>query len=136
MGFLVDANVLSEATRAVPDGKVLAWLERNDAALHLSALTLAEILKGIHLLHEGRKRRSLESWFEELRESFSSRVVPFDEAAAEAWGTFYAKHERQGRVLSSFDSLLAATALAHNHVLATRNTGDFPDDVPVINPWK
>ena len=66
----------------------------------------------------------------------AGRVLPVDEAVARTWGAFYAKHQRQGRLLSSFDSLLAATALAHDLTLATRNTTDFPNDVPVVNPWQ
>jgi predicted nucleic acid-binding protein len=136
MSYLVDANVLSEATRRQPDAKVLTWLERHDAELHISTLTLAEIVKGIHLLANGKKRRELEAWFEELVASFAGRVLPVDEAVARAWGAFYAKYQRRGRLLSSFDSLLAATALVHGLTLATRNADDFPDDVPVINPWQ
>ena len=136
MSYLVDANVLSEATRRQPDANVLAWLERHDAELHVSTLTLAEIVKGIHLLAQGKKRRDLEAWFEELVASFAGRVLPVDESVARAWGAFYAKHQRQGRLLSSFDSLLAATALAHGLTLATRNAVDFPADVSVINPWQ
>jgi hypothetical protein len=136
MSYLVDGNVLCEATRPQPDKKVMAWLERRDPELHVSALTLAEILKGIHLLAPGAKRRKLEAWFEELAASFAGRVLPLDETVARTWGEFYAKHQRQGRLLSSFDSLLAATALAHGLTLATRDTGDFPDDVPAVNPWQ
>jgi predicted nucleic acid-binding protein len=136
VAFLVDACVLCEATRPEPNAKVLAWLDRHDPALHISTLTMAEILKGIHLLAVGRKRAALENWFEELMASFTGRIVPFDEDAGRVWGAFYARHERKGRLLSSFDSLLAATALAHGHTLATRNVTDFPDDVPVVNPWR
>jgi hypothetical protein len=136
MSYLVDANVLCEATRPQPDARVIEWLDRNDALLHVSTLTLAEIVKGIHLLPPGRKRKKIEAWFEELVASFTGRVVPFGEDASRTWGAFYARHQKQGRQLSSFDSLLAATAVAHGHTLATRNTADFPADVPVVNPWE
>lgn len=136
MSYLVDANVLCEATRPQPDARVLAWLERHDAELHISTLTLAEIVKGIHLLSHSKKRRHLEEWFEELVASFAGRVLTVDEPVARTWGAFYAKQQRQGQLLSSFDSLLAATALAHGLTLATRNTLDFPDEVPVVNPWQ
>jgi predicted nucleic acid-binding protein len=135
MSYLVDANVLCEATRRQPSGNVLAWLERHDAALHISTLTLAEILKGIHLLAPGKKRRQLEQWFEELVASFEGRVLPVDEAVARTWAEFYARQQQQGRLLSSFDSLLAATAIAHELTIATRNTADFPKEVSVVNPW-
>lgn len=136
MSFLVDANVLCEAIRPRPQPKVLAWLERHDVSLHVSTLTLAEIAKGISLLASGRRRRNLETWFEELVASFQGRVVSFDEISARTWGAFYAECERQGRRPSSFDSLIAATALAHGHTVATRNVADFPADVPVVNPWQ
>jgi hypothetical protein len=136
MSYLVDANVLSEATRRQPDANVLSWLERHDAELHVSTLTFAEIVKSIHLLAHGKKQRNLAAWFEELVASFAGRVLPVDESVAHAWGVFYAKHQRRGRLLSSFDSLLAATALVHGLTLATRNAVDFPDDVSVIDPWQ
>ena len=135
MSYLVDANVLSEAMRPQPNARVLAWLDRHDASLHVSTLTLGEILKGIHLLERGGKRKKLETWFEELIESFAGRIVSFDEDACRTWGAFYAKHQQRGRPLSSFDSLVAATALAHGHTLATRNAADFPDEVALVDPW-
>jgi len=51
------------------------------------------------------------------------------------WASFYAKHQRAGRKLPAIDSLIAATALQHQLTLVTRNTDDFPDDVPILNPW-
>lgn len=135
MTYLVDANVLSEAVRSRPDDRVLAWLERHDPVLHVSTLTLAEILKGVYLLPRGPKRKRLDAWFDELSASLAGRIVPFDEDAAHTWAVFYAKHQLKGRPLGSFDSLIAASAIAHGHTLATRNTADFPRDVAVVNPW-
>jgi len=105
MSYLVDANVLSEATRHQPDAKVLSWLERHDAELHVSTLTLAEIVKGIHLLAHGKKRRHLEAWFEELVASFAGRVLPVDESVARAWGAFDSLHMRL--LLSGSGSVVA-----------------------------
>ncbi len=136
MTYLVDANVLSEGTRVQPDVRVVAWLDRHDPVLHISTLTLAEILKGIYLLPAGAKRTHLEAWFDSMTASFAGKIVPFDEDACRTWGAFYAKHQQKGRLLSSFDSLIVATAIAHGHTLATRNAADFPSDVPVVNPWE
>ena len=135
MSYLVDANVLSEATRPQPNPRVLTWLDQHDASLYVSTLTLGEILKGIHLLAPGEKQKRLESWVENIVVAFAGRIVPFDEDACRTWGVFYAKHQQKGRLLGSFDSLIAATAIAHGHTLATRNAADFPSDVPVVNPW-
>jgi len=135
MSYLVDANVLCEATRPQVEPKVLAWLEQHDAELHVSVLTLGEILKGICLLPRGPKRRRLEAWFAELEGSFEGRVLPVDRAVMGEWAALYARHQRTGRLLSSFDSLLAATATIHGLTMVTRNHSDFPPELSLVNPW-
>lgn len=134
MTCLADANVLSEATRPAPDARVLAWLERHEADLWLSAITVGELRRGVALYPHGRKRAALARWLAEVLEAFGDRIVPVDRAVAEAWGEHHAAQERQGRRLPVLDSLLAATARVHGFTVATRNTADFPG-VPVVNPW-
>ena len=51
------------------------------------------------------------------------------------WGNLYAKHEAKGFNMGIFDSLLGATAISHQLILVTRNTGDFPKEVKTVNPW-
>lgn len=44
--------------------------------------------------------------------------------------------KRSGRGLSSIDGLIAATAIAHDLTLATRNIKDFEGfGIDLINPW-
>ncbi len=131
----MDANVLCEATRPQAEARVLDWLDRHDAELHVSVIALGEILKGIHLLAEGRKRRRLQTWFAELEASFDGRVLLLDQPVMREWAALYARHQRAGRLLSSFDSLLAATASLHGLTLVTRNEADFPPEIPLLNPW-
>ena len=50
MTYLVDANVLSEATRPEPRAKVLAWLRQHEDELAVDPIILGEIRFGIHLL--------------------------------------------------------------------------------------
>ena len=50
MSFLVDANVLSEATRPEPNAPVLDWLERHERDLAVDPVVLGEIRFGILLL--------------------------------------------------------------------------------------
>ena len=51
------------------------------------------------------------------------------------WAAFYAAHEAKGRNLVLLDSLIAATAITHDLIVATRNTRDFPSGVKTLNPW-
>jgi len=46
MPYLVDSNVLCESSKARPDPTVLQWLADHDAELHVSALSLGEMLMG------------------------------------------------------------------------------------------
>lgn len=63
MKFLVDANVLSEATKAVPDPRVVDWLRRNEHDIVVDPFILGEVRFGILLLPKGKRRTRLEEWF-------------------------------------------------------------------------
>jgi len=63
--YLVDANVLSEATKPAPDARVVEWLRRNEREIAVDPIILGEIRFGIHLLPGGRRRQRLERWFSE-----------------------------------------------------------------------
>jgi len=51
--------------------------------------------------------------------------LPFDDAAAQAYGTVRAELARRGRPIGPNDTLIAAIALAHDLVLVTHNTEEF-----------
>lgn len=48
--YLVDANVLSEATRPDPDQRVLEWLQSNESELAVDPIIVGELSLGIPLL--------------------------------------------------------------------------------------
>src|SRR5438128_1806682 len=63
MTYLVDANVLSEATKPDPVRRVLNWLREHERELVVDPIVLGEIRFGILLLAAGKRRRRLERWF-------------------------------------------------------------------------
>ena len=138
-GFLIDTNVLSEYNRpSGPDPGVKHWLETTDRATQfISVITLAEIQKGIELLAEGKRRAELERWLKkDLEEWFSGRVLPVDRQVATRWASLIVERTRIGKPLPTVDSLIAATALAHDLAVVTRNTRDFAAiGVTTVNPW-
>ena len=73
-------------------------------------------------------------WLEnELTKEFSSRIVTIDTKVADKWGYISATNKTP-----AIDGLIAASALALNCKLVTRNIKDF-DNIPgleIINPWK
>jgi len=104
---------------------------------YLSVLTLGEIEKGILLLDEGKRRREIQQWFEnELPTRFARRILAIDEDVGSNGARFIAPLLKQGRPLPTIDSLLAATALAHDLTFVTRNVKHFAGlHVPLLNPW-
>lgn len=123
MRYLVDANVLSEPTKPVPDLGVIEWLRRKQRNIVVNPIILGELEYGILLLPHGGKRRKLEKWFQEGRHRLT--VLDFDSATARAWARLLADLKKQGLNMPVKDSLIAATALAHNLPVATRNFSDF-----------
>ena len=65
MNHLVDANVLSEATKSAPAAKVVDWLKRHEAELAVDPIILGEIRFGILLLPDGKRRQRLLRWFKQ-----------------------------------------------------------------------
>ena len=138
--YLLDTNVISEATKPHPSVMLTTWLGRQaDTDLFIAALTLAEIKRGILDKQPGRKRRELETWFdgpEGPQALFSGRILPFDEQAALAWASIMAEGTRAGQPRSALDMIIAAIATSHGCVLATMNERHFQNCVEFINPLK
>lgn len=136
MTYLLDTNVICEATAKVPDSRVLAWSESHADECCLSCVSFGEIWKGIHLLPEGKRKQAISHWAAGIENDFSDRVIGLDADILKAWGRLYARHEAKGFNMGILDSLLAATALVHDLMVVTRNTDDFPREVKTLNPWK
>jgi predicted nucleic acid-binding protein len=132
--FLVDANVLSEATKAVPCEAAVDWLRRHEHVVAVNAVVLGELEFGILLLPSGRRRKRLESWFSSVVEILP--VLEMDRETARLWAALLARLRKKGRAMPLKDSLIAASALQHGLAVATRNSGDFAHcGVKLIDPF-
>ncbi len=132
--FLVDANVLSEATKPQPDRKVVDWLRANEATIVVDAIVLGELRAGVLTRPAGRKREQLERWFAVLVETVE--CVPWDARVGLRWAGLIADLRRRGRTLPLLDSMIAATALEHEFTVVTRNVRDFRRaGVKVLDPF-
>jgi toxin FitB len=131
---LVDANVLSEATKSDPDPRVLDWLRRNERDLAVDPIVLGEIRFGILLLPAGRRRARLEHWFEQGVGRI--RCLPWEAATGLRWAELLAELRAAGLAMPVKDSLVAATALTHGLAVATRNRRDFAKArVELVDPF-
>ncbi|MEO1686273.1 MAG: PIN domain-containing protein [Pseudomonadota bacterium] len=136
--ILLDTNVVSELLRPAPEPRVEAWLSAQDGgAVCLSAVSAAELRYGAAILPAGRRREVLMAALHAiLREDFAGRLLPFDDAAAEAYAEIAAARRAAGRPIAAFDAQIAAIARARGLAVATRNAKDFEGcGIEVIDPW-
>lgn len=137
MNYLLDTCLLSEFVKPYPDSAVLAWMqERNETELFVSAMTIAELHRGVEKLPVSRRRSELAAWLQQLEIGFEGRVLSFTQKTAGVWATVCAMAESQGKPIAAFDSIIAATAVEHGFALVTRNIADFSQaPLVLINPW-
>ena len=136
--IVLDTNVLSEALRPVPESSVLDWLAKQPrASLFTTTVTRGEILYGIRLLPDGKRRRGL--WDAAKRifsEDFADQVLSFDSEAADMYAEVAASRRIAGKPISQFDAIIVAIARSRGALLATRNVADFEDcGIDIVNPW-
>lgn len=138
MNYLLDTCVISEFTRRQPNQHVIDWLESIDEEkLFISVITVGEIQHGIERLPDSHRKTELLVWMNNgLLQRFSKHMVGIDAATMLMWGSLTARLETTGQPMSVMDSLITASALQNNLIVATRNVDDFiPGGVQVINPW-
>lgn len=138
MRYLLDTCVISELAAKQADGKVIEWIDHiAEERLLLSVITIGEIKRGIERLPDSKKKRDLDRWLAEgLLVRFKDRILSVDSGVMLTWGELMARLEKAGRTLPAIDSLVAAIALHHQVLLATRNEKDFLDTgVRIFNPW-
>jgi toxin FitB len=137
--IVLDTNVLSETLRPVPDPRVLAWLSsRPRPSLFVTTVTRGEILYGIKLLSDGKRRRRLwEAAQAIFNDDFAGQVLSFDADAADLFAEIAAHRRELGRPISQLDAMIAAMTRSRGAALATRNKSDFEHcGIQVIDPWE
>jgi predicted nucleic acid-binding protein len=134
MKYLVDANVLSEATKTAPHPEVIAWLTIHEREVCVDPIILGELGFGIRILQAGQKRTRLEKWFDAVSKNVA--CVPWDVATGLRWARLMADLRKRGTAMPLLDSMIAATALANDLVVVSSNSSDFDKaKVEVLNPF-
>jgi predicted nucleic acid-binding protein len=137
--YHLDTNIISNAIKPNPSPTLLAWMaEQNDIDLFISALTVAEIRRGVLDKPAGKKRAALEAWFsgpDGPQAVFAGRVLPFDENAATIWARLMAEGTAKGRPRSALDMIIAAIAEASGCIVVTDNEKHFTG-LKFVNPLR
>ncbi len=131
--YLLDTNVISELARKKPNSSVIEFFESLDE-ITISVITIEEIEFGIERLPQA-ERNNLWKWWSALL-SIPPKILVVDDKIAKLAGNLRAKQETKGKSRTQADMLIAATAISHGLILATRNLKDFSDSgVSVLNPF-
>jgi len=135
--IVLDTNVISEFTRPIPSPRVIAWFQaENPANLSTTTISEAEILAGLALLPEGKRKNALIREAQAVLNVLGSRVFPFDRAAAQIYPLVVLQRKAMGRTTDTADGQIAAIARVYGAAVATRNTPDFAHcGVEIIDPW-
>ena len=135
--FLLDTNVISEPKRSRPDAGVIGWLGAQLLSdLHISALTVGELRRGIVRLESGRRRDDLDFWLADLILQYAERILPVDLDVAQRWASLAEASRAAGRASEMTDELIAATAHVHGLTVVTRNVRHFEHSgCRVLSPW-
>lgn len=137
--ILLDTNVISEPIKLTGDARLLAWLDAQlIESLYVSTISLAELRFGIAALPAGKRKDTLHNSLQQrILPLFNGRILPFDEAAADAYGSLRASARAQGKAIATADGYIAATAIHHGLMVATRDFAPFEAaGLKVINPWE
>jgi toxin FitB len=132
--YLVDANVLSEPTKPLPDPRVVNWLRAHEPEIAVDPVILGELRFGILILHPGKKRAALERWFD----AGVGRLhcLAWDADTGLKWAELLARLRKTGHAMPIKDSLIAATAMVHDLTVVTRNRTDFAKaGVHIVDPF-
>lgn len=122
--YLLDTNIVSEPTRRTPDPKVITNIDEKSLFSVICAPVWYELQKGVELLPDGRKKSMLWNYNNDYVRTVYP-ILPYDEHCATIQADIFGRMIKNGTPVSASDAQIAATALANNLIIVTRNTKDF-----------
>ncbi len=121
LSHLLDTSVYCQPIKPRPLESVRErWTSLGDDALAISAICEAELLYGLELKQSARLRSLYDGLLKERL-----RVLPVDSGVAKHFASLKSWAKANGRALSDFDLLVAATGRAHDLTLVTLNIRHF-----------
>lgn len=124
--YLLDTNIVSEITKPKPNLDVVKRIQETKNISTVASVAFEEMLYGVKRLPECKKRDDLFSFYVDYIQA-NYEIIPFDIHASWIHSDIRERLEQKGKRAPLADSMIAATAIANNLVLVTRNVKDFED---------
>jgi predicted nucleic acid-binding protein len=136
VSYLIDTDLLSMLERKRVPAKLATWVEANESDIFLSIISFAELQFGLDRAPATHKE-SLATWLTDIRRKLAPATEELSEPVLVRWKELLAELKVKNRTMTCEDSLIAATALYHNHTLATHNERHFePSGVQIFDPLR
>lgn len=134
MSFLIDTDLLSRLERKRVPPKLASWVQQNESEIFLSVVSFAELEFGLMQAPASHQAR-LRVWLADTRQRFAGATEALTEEVLVRWKELLADLKSKNRTITCEDSLIAATALFHGHIVATHNRRHFePTGVQIVDP--
>ncbi|HNC86791.1 MAG TPA: type II toxin-antitoxin system VapC family toxin [Agitococcus sp.] len=121
--YLLDTNTISEPLKAEPNQQVMENIARYHAQIAIAAVVFYELVRGMELLPDSKKRLKTMDYIDSVVVKFS--ILPYTQDAAKWHGETAARLQLQGKTPPFVDTQIAAVAKTNNLILVTRNVDDF-----------
>lgn len=122
--YILDANIISEPTKTVKNKNIIKKLDETIDECSISSVAWYEILYGIYKMPEGKRKEYVQQYIQNYV-FYNYPIILYDDICADIQADFTARLEKIGKPVPYRDAQIAATALANNMTLVTRNTKDF-----------
>ena len=120
MALLIDTDLLIDLDRAGRPEEVETRLDGEECAI--SVITVSELLHGV-LRASGAIRTRRRAFVEHVLAGL--QAIPITESVARVHAEIWADLSDRGEAIGAHDLWIAATALAHDLGVATRNASHF-----------
>lgn len=131
MKYLLDTNICIYLIKRKPLDVIDEFRSHGVGEIGVSSITVSELWYGVAKSeHRKANERALEQFLLPLM------ISPFDDQAAEAYGTIRAALEKEGQPIGAMDLLIAAHAVSMGLILVTNNEREF-SRVPelIVENW-
>ena len=121
--YLLDTNVISEATRPSPNPNIVRKLTEHQREIATAAVVFHELLYGCLRLVESQKRQFLLEYINQI--PLKMPILSYDPQAAQWHAEERARLSKVGKTTAFADGQIASVAYSNNLVLVTNNVSDF-----------